>query len=123
MNKIILIGRLTRDPELKTTPGGHFVTTFSLAVDRGYKNEVDFIDIVCWQKLAEIVADNLTRGRLVAVEGRLQIRSYEAKDGSKRRVAEVVADQVQFLDYKREPGEDAKEDIPGINVSDDDLPF
>ena len=123
MNKSFLIGRLTRDPELRTTASGHFVTTFSLAVDRGYKNEVDFIDIVCWQKLAEIVADNLTKGRLVAVEGRLQIRSYEAKDGSKRRVAEVVADQVQFLDYKREPGEDAKEDIPGINVSDDDLPF
>ena len=122
MNKSFLIGRLTRDPELRTTASGHFVTRFTLAVDRGYKNEVDFIDIVCWQKLAEIVADNLTKGRKVAVEGRIEISKYE-KDGKMMKSFQVVADSVEFLDFKREPGEDTKEDIPGIDISDDDLPF
>ncbi|WP_081700362.1 single-stranded DNA-binding protein [Sulfobacillus thermosulfidooxidans] len=104
LNKIILIGCLTRDPELKYLPNGTPVTHFSLAVDRPFANaqgqrEVDFVDCVAWRKLGEIVADNLTKGRLVAVEGRLQIRSYDASDGSKRKPAEVVADTVQFLRF------------------------
>lgn len=105
LNRIILIGRLTRDPEMRYVPSGHPVASFSLAVDRPFANqqgerETDFIDIVAWRKLAEQVSQHLSKGRLVAVEGRLQIRSYETQDGQKRKVAEVVADAVRFLDRK-----------------------
>lgn len=106
MNKAVLIGRLTRDPELRFTAGsGIAVTTFTLAVDRNFKNkegqrEADFIPIVVWNKLAEIIANNVTKGRLVAVSGRIQTRSYEGNDGQKRYVTEVVADDFQFLDKK-----------------------
>ena len=104
LNKIVLIGRLTRDPELRYTPNGTAVCNFSLAVERNYTNrqgerEVDFIDIVVWRKQAEHCANHLGKGRLVAVEGRLQIRSYENDEGQRRRVAEVVANNVQFLDW------------------------
>lgn len=107
MNKVILIGRLTKDPELKFTPGsGIAVAHFNLAVDRDYvgqdgKKPVDFIPIVCWRKLAEVVANNLSKGRLVAVSGSIQTRKYQAQDGSNRYVTEVVADAVQFLDYPK----------------------
>lgn len=105
LNRIILIGRLTRDPELRYVPSGQPVASFSLAVDRPFANqqgerETDFIDIVAWRRLAEQVSQHLSKGRLVAVEGRLQIRSYETQDGQKRKVAEVVADGVRFLDRK-----------------------
>lgn len=105
LNRIILIGRLTRDPEMRYVPSGHPVASFALAVDRPFANqqgerETDFIDIVAWRKLAEQVSQHLSKGRLVAVEGRLQIRSYETQDGQKRKVAEVVADAVRFLDRK-----------------------
>lgn len=108
MNKVILIGRLTRDPELKFTTGtGIAVTTFSLAVERNYvgqsgQREADFINIVCWRKLAEIVANNISKGRLVAVSGSIQTRKYQAQDGSNRYVTEVVADDVRFLDWPKE---------------------
>jgi single-strand DNA-binding protein len=96
-NRVILIGRLTRDPELKYTPQGTAVATFTLAVDRKFKKgEADFINIVVWQNQAENVAQYLSKGRLTAVEGRLQIRSYE-KDGQKHWMTEVVADDVRFL--------------------------
>ncbi len=136
MNHIVLIGRLTRDPELRYTPNGTAVTNFDLAVDRPTTNqqgerEADFIRIICWQKTAELCANYLKKGRLTAVEGRLQIRSYEDKDGQKRRVAEVVANQVQFLDRGRDdaPGSGAGSsgsassggDVGGVNL--DDLPF
>jgi len=103
MNKVILIGRLVADPNLRYTQSGHAVTNFTVAVDRqfssrGGEKETDFIDVVTWRKLAEVCANHLTKGRLVAVEGRLQIRSYEDKEGIRRKVAEIVADQVQFLD-------------------------
>lgn len=105
LNRIILIGRLTRDPELRYVPSGQPVAGFTLAVDRPFVNQqgeraTDFIDIVAWRKLAEQVTQHLSKGRLVAVEGRLQIRSYETQDGQKRKVAEVVADAVRFLDRK-----------------------
>jgi single-strand DNA-binding protein len=105
LNRIILIGRLTRDPELRYVPSGQPVASFSLAVDRPFTNqagerETDFIDIVAWRKLADQVSQHLSKGRLVAVEGRLQIRSWEAQDGQKRKAAEVVADAVRFLDRK-----------------------
>jgi single-strand DNA-binding protein len=103
LNRVILIGRLTRDPELRYTPSGVAVARLTVAVDRDFQNqqgerETDFIDVVAWRKLAETISNHLAKGRLVAVEGRLQIRSYETQDGQRRRVAEVVADNVRFLD-------------------------
>jgi len=102
LNRVILIGRLTRDPELRYTPSGVAVASFSLAVDRHFKNaqgerEVDFINIVVWRQLGENCANYLSKGKLAAVDGRLQIRSYDAKDGTKRTVAEVIAEDVRFL--------------------------
>lgn len=121
LNNITLIGRLTRDPDLKYTESGIAVVNFSLAVERSFTNkqgerEVDFIDIVVWRKQAESCANHLGKGRLVAVEGRLQIRSYETNEGQKRKVAEVVANNVRFLDWpkdsKKDKGQqDTEEDI------------
>jgi single-strand DNA-binding protein len=103
LNRVILIGRLTQDPELRYTNSGTAVASFSLAVDRMRPNqagerETDFINIVVWSKQAELCAQYLHKGRLAAVDGRLQIRSYENREGQKVRVAEVVADTVRFLD-------------------------
>jgi single-strand DNA-binding protein len=99
LNRVILIGRLTRDPELKYTPSGTAVTTFTLAINRKFnKEQTDFIDIVVWRQSAEFCANYGSKGRLVAVEGRLQVRTYETKEGQKRKVTEVVADDVRFLD-------------------------
>jgi single-strand DNA-binding protein len=133
LNQVVLIGRLTRDPELRYTPGnGVAVTTFSLAVDRPFVNqqgerETDFIRIVTWRKQAEACANHLRKGLLVAVAGRLQIRSYEDSQGSKKTVSEVVADQVKFLEWARGEQEGRGElgDLPGeeMNVSEDDIPF
>ena len=108
MNKAILIGRLTRDPEVRTTPSGKTVTSFTLAVDRRFARRdandgqptADFIPIVTWNKLAEICGNYLSKGRRVSVEGRIQVRSYDAQDGSKRYVTEIIADDVEFLDSK-----------------------
>ncbi|MDA8144635.1 MAG: single-stranded DNA-binding protein [Thermaerobacter sp.] len=130
LNRVILIGRLTRKPEMRYTPGGAAVAHFGLAVDRprrsdGQEAGVDFIDITVWQKLAEVCTQHLDKGRLVAVDGRLQIRSWEGQDGQKRRAAEVVAQTVRFLDRPRESaaGDDlaglGEEVIPGEDV----LPF
>ncbi|MDA8333516.1 MAG: single-stranded DNA-binding protein [Peptococcaceae bacterium] len=123
LNRIILIGRLTRDPELRYTQSGTAVARMSLAVERDFRNaagekETDFIDIVAWRKLAELCANHLGKGRLVAVEGRLQIRPWE-KDGVKHRSAEVVADGVQFLDRPRE----AAAGGPPMGAGDDDPPY
>jgi len=103
LNNVTLTGRLAQDPELRYTPNGIAVASFTIAVDRPFagqdgKRHVDFITCVAWRKTAESVANYLTKGRLVSLEGRLQIRSYEAQDGTKRRVAEVVAHSVTFLD-------------------------
>ena len=107
LNRIILIGRLTADPELRYLQDGTGVANFTLAVDRGYQNksgekEADFIRIVVWRKLAEVVANNLGKGRLVAVEGRLQVRNYDDKEGNRRSISEVVADNVRFLDWPKD---------------------
>ena len=103
MNTVILIGRLTRDPELRYTNSGHAVANFTLAVDRPFsKNkETDFIPIIVWQKQAENCAEYLLKGSQVAVEGRLQVRGYEDKQGNKRSATEVVASSVQFLDTRK----------------------
>ena len=131
LNRIILIGRLTRDPELRYTPQGVPVASFTLAVDRPFTNqqgqrEADFIDCVAWRKLGETVGNHLAKGRLVALEGRLQIRSYEAQDGTKRRVAEVIEDSVRFLDRPKE-GQTSSAPQENPDTEDvafpDDLPF
>lgn len=107
LNKIFLMGRLTRDPELRRTQNGTPVAGFALAVDRDYKNadgtkETDFIEVVAWRSSAEFVSKYFTKGRMAVVEGRLQIRDWTDKDGSKRRSAEVIADNVYFGDSKKE---------------------
>lgn len=101
MNKVIIVGRLTRDPELRYTPAGKAVATFSVAVDTGFgeNKRTDFVPVISWEKLAELCSNNLTRGRRILVEGRLQIRDYE-KDGQRRRSADVVAQNIEFLDNK-----------------------
>ena len=105
MNKVFLIGRLTRDPELRYTGSNTPVATFSLAVNRNFTNqsgerEADFINIVVWRKQAENVKNYLGQGSQVAIDGRIQTRSYDDQNGNKRYVTEVVADNVQFLDTK-----------------------
>lgn len=108
LNKVILIGRLATDPELKYTPSGVAVTSFRIAVDRRMapneagEKETDFIDIVAWRQSAEFAANYLNKGRLVAVDGRLQIRNWVAQDGTKRRTAEVVAYDLRSLDRPRD---------------------
>ncbi|SHE87425.1 single-stranded DNA-binding protein [Clostridium fallax] len=102
MNKVVLIGRLTKDPELKFTPGtGTAVTTLTLAVDKYNRStgqrDADFIPVVIWGKQAESTANYMSKGSQMAISGRIQTRSYDAKDGTKRYVTEVVADDVQFL--------------------------
>lgn len=110
LNKIVLMGRLTRDPELRRTTSGTAVASFSLAVDRDFKNketgekETDFIDIVAWRNTAEFVSRYFSKGRMAVVEGRLQIRPWTDRDGNKRRSAEVVADNVYFGDSKKDDG-------------------
>ncbi len=129
LNKVILIGRLTRDPELRYTPTtGAAVVTFSLAVDRPGKDKgADFINVKVWEKQAEACAQYLSKGRLVAVVGRLEIRPYE-KDGQKRTFTEVVAEQVKFLGGGNKEGgtserQDAHEFPREVNLEDDDIPF
>ena len=108
LNRIILMGRLTRDPELRHTQSGTAVASFALAVDRDFKSRdggeraTDFIDIVAWRSTAEFVSKYFTKGRMAVVEGRLQIRDWTDRDGGKRRSAEVVADNVYFGDSKRD---------------------
>jgi len=156
LNRVILIGRLTRDPELRYTPSGVAVTQFTLAVDRPFSNqggerEADFINIVTWRQLAETCANYLRKGRLTAVEGRIQVRNYDNNEGRKVYVTEVVADNVRFLESassaNREDGGGSQNRASGggqgsyrsngggnnndpfqddgkpIDISDDDLPF
>ena len=107
LNHIVLMGRLTRDPELRRTGSGIAVASFTLAVDRDYaaqgaERETDFVDIVAWRSTAEFVSKYFTKGRMAVVSGRLQIRNWQDKDGNKRRSAEVVANDVYFGDSKRD---------------------
>ncbi|EAE2723143.1 single-stranded DNA-binding protein [Listeria monocytogenes] len=109
MNRVVLVGRLANDPELKYTPSGVAVATFRLAVNRPFKNqngdqEADFINIVVWRKPAENVANYLRKGSLAGVDGRVQTRNYEGQDGKRVYVTEVVAESVQFLEPKNSTG-------------------
>ncbi len=102
MNKVVLIGRLTKDPELRTTPSGVSAVNFSIAVNRNFRNkdgviETDFFNVTAWRKQAENISKYCTKGTQVCVEGRLQNRSYEAQDGTKRYVTDVISDNVEFL--------------------------
>ena len=119
LNKIIIMGRLTRDPELRRTGSGTAVTSFSLAVDRDFKSqsgekETDFIDIVAWRAAAEFVAKYFTKGRMAVVDGRLQIHDWKDKDGNNRHSAEVVADNIYFGDSRKDtaaPAEPLPEEL------------
>jgi single-strand DNA-binding protein len=154
LNRVILIGRLTKDPELRYTPAGVAVTQFTLAVDRPFvsgpdqQREADFIPIVTWRQLAETCANYLRKGRLTAVEGRIQVRYYDNNEGRRVYVTEVVADNVRFLESPNRGNTANRDDAPPegryggggygggnaggdpfsddgkpIDISDDDLPF
>ena len=120
LNHIVLMGRLTRDPELRRTGSGVAVASFTIAVDRdfaaqGAERETDFVDIVAWRNTAEFVSKYFAKGRMAVVSGRLQIRNWQDKDGNKRRSAEVVADNVYFGDSKREGSFD--QSVPAANYA------
>jgi single-strand DNA-binding protein len=123
LNRVILIGRLTKDPELRYTPAGVAVTQFTLAVDRQFsgskeEREADFIPIVTWRQLAETCANYLRKGRLAAVEGRIQVRNYENNEGRRVYVTEVIADNVRFLESaNREGGGQGREEGASGNPS------
>lgn len=131
MNKVILIGRLTKDPELRYTPGsGTAVTSFNLAVDKynskTKEHEADFVPVVAWNKTAENIANYMTKGSQLAVSGRIQTRSYEAKDGTKRYVTEVVANEVEFLSKKNGEQQQSDQFVGDEDmqpVTDDQIPF
>lgn len=149
LNRVVLIGRLTKDPELRYTPSGVAVTTFTLACDRPFSNnqgerEADFIPVVTWRQLAETCANYLRKGRLTAVEGRIQVRNYDNNEGRRVYVTEVVADNVRFLesnrndnagssgggsrDFNNDNSARSKQDPfandgSPIDISEDDLPF
>lgn len=132
LNRIEIMGRLTRDPEQRRTGNGTAVTSFTLAVDRdfssqGQEKETDFIDCVAWRSTAEFVSKYFTKGRMAVVTGRLQIRSWTDKEGNKRRSAEVVADGVYFGDSKRDGEAKASppttDDYAPIEDDDSELPF
>ncbi len=103
-NKVILVGRITRDPELRYTPNGRPVATFGIALDRpraqGAERETDFFDLEAWQQTAEFAAKYATKGRLVAIDGRLKVRQYETQDGQKRKAYEIVVNDLRLLDRK-----------------------
>ena len=131
LNKIIIMGRLARDPELRRTGSGTAVTSFSLACDRDFKSqsgdkETDFIEVVAWKNTAEFVSKYFSKGRMAVVDGRLQIRDWTDKAGNKRTTAEVVADNVYFADSKRsESHENHKENFNALSgrLSDDFVPI
>ena len=122
LNKVILMGRLTRDPELRHTQADIPVASFSLAVDRGFsrrddsQQNVDFINIVAWRNTAEFVSKWFSKGQLVAVSGRLQVRSYKDRDGNNRTACEVVADEVFFAESKRDSSSPAPSFAPDMSA-------
>ncbi|NLS44713.1 MAG: single-stranded DNA-binding protein [Firmicutes bacterium] len=127
MNRVVLVGRLAQDPELRYTQTGIAVAKFTIAVNRPFLNqqgerEADFIDIVVWRNQAENCAQYLSKGRLAGVDGRLQIRSYQTADGQRRRVAEVVADRVKFLDRGRDTSQEGEDSTRQDAVEDNDFP-
>lgn len=136
MNKIVLMGRLVRDPEVRYTQTGKVVTQIIVAVDRPFANqegqrEADFIPVIFWGKQAEAVGNNFKKGQRILIEGRLQIRSYDAKDGSKRWVTEVIANTFEFIERKESAPESAADPggfgnfaaADGVRPFDEEIPF
>lgn len=129
LNNVIIMGRLTRDPEMRHTQTGTAVASLTLACDRDFKpqngeKETDFIDVVVWGKTAEFAANYFTKGRMAIVEGRLQIRNWQDKDGNKRKTTEVVADRMYFGDSKQEGKKQLAPEDDFCEIEDDgDLPF
>ncbi len=130
LNNVIIMGRLTRDPELRRTQSGTAVTSFTMAVDRDFKSqsgekETDFIDVVAWRNTGEFAAKYLAKGRMAAVEGRIQVRDWQDKDGNRRKSVEVVADNVYFADSKRDSKpQESRDDQEFDEIEDDgDFPF
>ena len=130
LNNVIIMGRLTRDPELRRTQGGTAVTSFTMAVDRDFKSqsgekETDFIDVVAWRNTGEFAAKYLAKGRMAAVEGRIQVRDWQDKDGNRRKSVEVVADNVYFADSKRDSKpQESRDEQEFDEIEDDgDFPF
>lgn len=126
MNNVSLMGRLVADPELKKTESGISVTAFTIAVNRAYvaqgkEREADFIDCVAWRQTAEFITKYFRKGQMIAVKGSIQTRTYEAKDGSKRKATEVNIDQCYFCESKKEESRPVN-DSP-VNTDDEDLPF
>ena len=123
MNKVILVGRLAQDPEVRYTQSGKAVASFNLAVNRyGQKDAADFIPIVAWEKLAEVIGNNLKKGAQVLVEGRMQVRSYETQEGQKRRVTEVIVQNVEFLGSKKS-NESTPESFGDEVFPEEEIPF
>ena len=125
INRVVLVGRLTKDPELRYTTSNLPVASFTLAVNRMFANqegerEADFIQCVVWRKQAENMAKFTHKGSLIGVEGRMQTRSYDANDGTRKYITEVVCDSVQYLDTKNT---DQKQETASIDIVEDDLPF
>lgn len=117
MNKVTLLGRLVKDPEVRYVQSGKCVTQFTLAVDRQFKDangnkETDFIPVVVWNKAAELVGNSCQKGHRLLVDGRLQIRSYDAKDGGKRWVTEIIANSIEFIERRSSAGVPFDEEIP-----------
>ena len=139
LNTITIMGRMTKDPEMRTAPNGASVTSFTLACERDFKNkngekETDFIDVVCWRNTAEFVCNYFGKGRMAVASGRLQIRSYTDKDGNNRRAYEILAENVYFADSKNDSGNQRSaqaQDLPPQSAdnsfvtvdNDGDLPF
>lgn len=142
LNRVVLVGRLTKDPEFRTTQNGVSVATFTLAVNRNFKNkngeqQADFINVVVFRQQAENVNNYLTKGNLAGVDGRIQSRSYENKEGQRVYVTEVLADSVQFLEPKNNQSNNQSQQQSGqaqsgnnpfnndnnVNIDNDDLPF
>lgn len=137
MNRIILLGRLTKDPEVRITPNEKTVCTFSMAVDRPFvgkdgKKEADFIPIQTWNKTAELIGNSVSKGQRLLVEGRLQIRSYDGKDGNRHYMTEVIADRVEFIERKEKTSQngnlEGQEGFSGMGQDvtsqfDEEIPF
>lgn len=135
MNKVILVGRLARDPDVRYTQSGKATASFALAVNRrvgqGKEQQADFIPIVAWEKLAEICGNNLIKGSQILVEGRMQVRNYDAQDGTKRYVTEVVAQHIEFMGSKPKTSDDQTGTPPATGANsfgnevfpDEEIPF
>ena len=128
MNKVVMIGRLTKDPETRYTQSGKAVGSFTLAVDRrGKKTDgqqtADFIPCAVWDKLAKIVANNLTKGSKIGIDGRLQVRTYDAQDGSKRYMTEVVVNELDFCDSKSPANKPNINGMPAAPDITEEIPF